>query len=103
MKYDFIDIILKILIVLGTILIIYWFIQLILGNSPTISQFNTGLILVIVGLIAHLYHSTGKFSQFIEGTFPRFEKNIQVSFDRIKNDFDTIKDDMNLVKKKLKI
>ncbi len=55
-----------------------------------------GLILVVIGLIVCLYYSTGKFSQFIEGTFPRFEKNIENSFKRIKKD-------MGSIKKKLKV
>ena len=95
-KIDYIDLILKILIVLGTLLIIYWFIQIMLGGSPTIEQFIIGLISVIITLIVHLYYNVGKFNQFINGTFPRFEKNIEISFNKIK-------EDIELIKKKLKI
>ncbi len=47
-EIDFVDLILKILIVLGTILVLYWFIQLMFGGSPSFEQFNIGLILVVV-------------------------------------------------------
>ena len=75
MKKDYIEIILKSLIILGVILIVYWFLQLVFGGSPTLSQFNSGFIFVIVGLVVHLYYKFGMFNQFTEGTFPRFEIN----------------------------
>lgn len=95
-KIDFVDIVLKVLIILATILVVYWFIQIIFGGSPTIEQFIIGLISVIITLIVHLYYNSGKFNQFIEGTFPRFEKNVESSFNRIK-------EDITLIKKKLKV
>ena len=95
-KIDFIEIILKILIILSAILVVYWFAQIMFGGSPTTEQFIIGLILAMITLIAHLYYNAGKFNQFIEGTFPRFEKSVESSFSKIK-------EDINLIKKKLKI
>jgi len=102
-KIDFIDIILKILIVLAAILITYWFAQIMFGGSPTIEQFIIGLILAMVTLITHLYYNVGKFNQFVEGTFPRFEKNIESSFNKTKESINELKSDLSLIKKKLKI
>ena len=95
-KTDYFDLILKIIIVLLTILIVYWFFQLMFGGSPSLTQFNNGLILILVGLVVQLYYKFGKFSQFMEGVFPRFENNVENSFNRMK-------EDMGLIKKKLKI
>ena len=102
-KTNFVDIILKILIILGAILVIYWFIQIMFGGSPTIEQFIIGLILAVMTLVVHLYYNAGKFNQFTEGTFPRFEKNIESSFNKTKEEMNVIKEDLNLIKKKLKI
>ena len=103
MKADYFDIFLKVLTILGIILIVYWFIQLMLGGSPSLSQFNAGLIFVLVSLVVNLYYKSGKFSQFIEGTFPRFEKSMENSFNRVKEDMKEIKMGVGLIKKKLKI
>ena len=107
---DYIDLIIKIFLVLATILVIYWFIQIMLGGSPTTEQFIIGIILVLVGLIVNLYYASGKFNQFVNGTFSRFEKNIENSFNKTKDDMNSlnenmlsIKDDINLIKRKLKI
>jgi len=103
MKIDYIDIILRVLIVSGVILIVYWFFQLMFGESPTVEQFIVGFIFVLAGLIVHLYYRSGEFSQFVKGTFPRFEKNVEGSFNRMKEDMSLLKGDMDLIKKKLKI
>ena len=96
MKIDYIDIILRILIVSGVVLIVIWFFQLMFGGSPTIDQFIMGFIFVLVGLIVHLYYRSGEFSQFVKGTFPRFERNVEQSFMRMKEDMDLIKNKLNI-------
>ena len=73
------------------------------GGSPTTEQFIIGIILVLVGLIVHLYYTSGKFDQFVNGTFPRFEKNIENSFNKVKENINELKQDLNLIKRKLKI
>ena len=95
-KIDYFDLILKIIIILLGILVIYWFIQLIFGGSPLLTQFNNSLILILIGLIVHLYYKIGKYSYFTENIFPKFERNVENSFDKIRGD-------MSLIKKKLKI
>ncbi len=109
-KIDYFDLFLKILMVLATILVVYWFIQILFGGSPTTDQFIIGIILIIVSLVIHLNYKSGIFNQFINGTFPRFEKNVEQSFNRIKEDISSLKSDtsllkqdLNLIKKKLKI
>lgn len=96
MKKDIFDLILKIIIALLALLVIYWGIQLIFGGSPTLSQFNNSLILILIGLIVHLYYKFGSFDYFINGTFPRIEKNIEHSFNKMK-------EDISLIKNRLKI
>tara|TARA_Y100000034_G_C6554711_1_gene239807 strand:- start:183 stop:497 length:315 start_codon:yes stop_codon:yes gene_type:complete len=102
-KTDYIDIILKTIILLGVVLIIYWWFELMFGGSPPISQFNAGLIFLITGLVVHLYYKFGAFSQFSMGTFPMFEKNIEKSFIKIREDMVLIKNDMESIKNKLNI
>lgn len=102
-KIDYFDLFLKILMVLATILVVYWFIQILFGGSPTTDQFIIGIILIIVSLVIHLNYKSGIFNQFIEGTFPRFEKDIELSFNKVKEDMNELKQDLNLIKKKLKI
>jgi len=96
MKIDYVDIVLRIVIVSGVVLIVIWFFQLMFGGSPTAEQFIIGFMFVLVGLIVHLYYRSGEFGQFIRGTFPRFERNVEQSFMRMK-------EDMDLIKKKLKV
>ena len=109
-EIDYIDLIIKVFLILATILVVYWFIQIMFGGSPTTEQFIIGIILVLIGLIVQLYYASGKFNQFVNGTFPRFEKNIESSFNRAKEDMNSLKENMSaiksdikLIKKKLKI
>ena len=46
---NFFDIIVDIIIIVLSILVIYWFIQLIFGGSPGLSEFNFALIILIIG------------------------------------------------------
>lgn len=93
---DYFDLVLKIIITLLAILVIYWAIQLIFGGSPTLTQFNNSLILILIGLIVHLYYRFGSFDYFINGTFPRIEKNIEQSFDKMKEDIISIKNKLKI-------
>jgi len=47
-KIDYFEIILKIFILFGVVLIVYWFFQLMFGGSPSIEQFNMGFIFMLV-------------------------------------------------------
>jgi len=101
-KIDYFDLIMKIIIFLLGILVIYWVIQLIFGGSPTLTQFNNSLILILIGLTVHLYYKIGKFSH-IENVFFKLEKNIENSFNKTKRDMNLLKQDISLIKKRLKI
>ncbi len=61
-RIDYFEIVLKTLIILGVLLIIYWFFQLMFGGSLTLEQFNVGFIFVLIGLIVHLSYKSGKFN-----------------------------------------
>jgi len=76
---------LKIIIIASAAIAIYWLIQLIIGHSPPLSSMNTIFIVMIIGMLFHLYREVG-------------EMKIDM-----KHSFTKIKDDMNLIKKKLKV
>jgi len=82
-KSNVFDIILKIILILVAILIIYWFIQLLFGKSPTLSQFNAALIIMIMGFLVKLYREIG-------------ETKVEIRYS-----FNKTKEDINSIKKKL--
>lgn len=84
-KKSMIDIIINIIIILLTILIIYWFFELIFGGSPTLTEFNFALIILMAGLLFKIYREIGE---------------IRIG---MKHSFYNIKNDMSLIKNKLKI
>lgn len=85
MKRNLLDMIVDIILFLLVFLIIYWAIQLILGGSPDLSQFNSAFIIAIIGLFFKVYREIGE---------------IKVG---MRYSFNHIKEDMSLIKKKLKI
>lgn len=91
-KIDIFDTILNIIIILLTILAIYWFIQLIFGSTPSVSDFNFILITILASFFIKLYREVGE-----------TKVEMKNNFSGIKNGFVNIKKDMNLIKKKLKI
>ena len=84
-RIDYFDLFLKVIIILAAILIVYWFFQLLFGGSPTHSQFNSLLVVMIIGVLFKVYREIGE---------------IGIG---IKHSFINIKKDINLVKNKLNI
>lgn len=95
-RIDYLEVVLKTLIVSGVVLIVYWFFQLMFEGSPTVEQFILGFMFVLVWLIVHLYYRFGEFSQFVKGTFLGFEGNVEQSFTRMKEDLNLIKGKLNI-------
>ena len=83
-KTNFFNIVWKIITILLIILIVYWFIELIFGGSPELSQFNFALIILMIGFLIKIYREIG-------------EMNVG-----IKHSFISIKEDICLIKGKLK-
>ncbi|MEK6926180.1 MAG: hypothetical protein AABW50_02790 [Nanoarchaeota archaeon] len=80
-----IDIIINVIIIILSILVIFWFIQLIFGGSPGLSEFNFALIILITSFIIKICREIGE---------------IKVG---VKHSFINIKSDIDLIKKKLKV
>jgi len=91
-KRNLLDIIINIIIILAFVLAVYWFIQLMFGHTPDLSDFNSILIVMIIGFLFHLYREVGE-----------IKVGIKHSFINIKEDINIIKTDDNLIKKKLKV
>ncbi len=91
-KISIFDIILNIIIILLTLLIIYWFIKLFFGGSPDLSEFNFALIALLGSFLIKLYREVGE-----------IKIGMKYSFIKIKEDISSIKESMNLIKKKLKV
>lgn len=91
-KVNYFDLMLKIIIALLAILVIYWFLELIFGGSPELSEFNFALIILVAGLLFKIYREIG-------------EAKIETRYiyNGTKEGFNKIKKDMSLIKKELKI
>ncbi len=96
---DVIDIIVKIIFFISVIVIIVWSIQLLLGGSPTVTQFNSMFIVLIVTLLFGLM----KFMFSLNREIGEIKVGMKHSFNKVKNDMDLIKEDLNLIKGKLKV
>jgi len=59
-KKNILDIIVDIIIILTFILAIYWFFQLLFGGSPSLSEFNSLLIVMVAGILFNLYREMGE-------------------------------------------
>lgn len=91
-KTNFFDIILNIILILLAILIVYWFIQLILGGSPEVSEINFVLIMFMGGFLVKLYREVGE----IKIEMKYFSSGIKESFNKIKGDMDLIKEELKI-------
>jgi len=98
-KRNLFDIILNIIIVILSALVIYWLIQLIFGGSPSLSEFNFSMIILMVGFLFKIYREMGEMK--IDSRY--MSKGVKEGFKNIKDDISHIKSDMNLIKKKLKV
>lgn len=86
------DIFLNIILILLSALILYWFMQLLFGGSPGLSEFSVGLIILLSGFFVRMYRETGE-----------IKVTMKHSFIKIREDMGSLKQDMESVKKKLKI
>ena len=73
------------------IIAIYMLLLKITGHSPTLDTILTTFIGILAMGLLNLYYHFGDFNHFIKETFPRFEKKIQESFERVKEDLTEIK------------
>lgn len=80
------------IIIILAILVIYWFIQLLLGGSLGLSEFNFAIIILMAGILFKVYREVGEI---------KVETN-HISIG-VKEGFNKIKEDTLLIKKKLKI
>lgn len=86
-KRNSLDITINIILILLVILIVYWWFQLMFGGSPTIVQFNSILIVMIIGFLF-------KFNR----EFGEFKVKTVNSFDNIKQDINGIRQDVGEIK-----
>ena len=98
-KIDVFDIIINIIIIILSILVIYWLIKLILGGSPDLSQINFALIILMAGFLIKLYREAGEINVEIK----HLSMGVKEGFNKIKEDMNSLKNDTNLIKRKLKI
>lgn len=103
MKYDYLPLILKCVVVILAVLLLYWGIQLLLGGSPTLEQYLAAFTAALIALVVQLYYRTGKLTGFVEETFPRFERIVETSFSKMRQDIISIKSDVASINRKLKI
>ncbi len=75
-----------------SLLVLYWFIQLLLGGSPGLNEFNFGLIVLILGFMVKMYRELGE-----------MKIGMQHSFIKIKEEMTQIKEPVALIQKKLKV
>lgn len=90
-KIDYFDLVTKAVMWILGIIAIYMLVLKITGHSPAIDAILTTFTGVIAMGLLNLYYHFGEFNHFIKETFPRFEKNIQESFERVKEDLAEIK------------
>lgn len=90
-KIDYFDLLTKAAMWILGIIAIYMLVLKIIGHSPTIDAILTTFTGVIAMGLLNLHYHFGELNHFINGTFPRFEKNIQESFERVKEDLAEIK------------
>ncbi len=105
-KKSIFEIFLDIILILLSILVIYWLIELIFGGSPTLSEFMLGLVLILATLFIKLNREVGETK--IE--MKHISKGVKEGFNKIKEDITKTKEDINninnnleLIKSKLKI
>ena len=91
-KTDIWDIIVNTIIIVAFVIAVYWFFQLLFGGSPDLSEFNSLLIIMIVGVLFNLYREIGE-----------IKVGMKYSFEKIRDDISLIKEDVGLIKKKLKV
>jgi len=97
-KRNIFDIFLNIVIILLSLIVIYWAFQLIFGGSPELSQFNSVLIILLGGLFIKVYREVG----VVEVEMKHVSLDVKHGFNNMKKDMNLIRKDLNLIKGKLK-
>jgi len=98
-KLSLFDIILNIILLLLSVIVIFWMIQLILGGSPTLSEINFFLIISLGGFFIKIYRESGINTNEIK----HLSRGVKEGFERVKEDMNLLKEDTGLIKKKLKV
>ncbi len=98
-KKNIFNIIINTIIILLAILVIYWFIELIFGGSPGLSEFNFAAIILMASFFFKVYREIGETK--IE--MKHVSIGVKDGFGKIKEDMSSLKNDMSLIKKKLEI
>jgi hypothetical protein len=80
--------ILDIVIILLIILILFWFIQLFFGGSPTLTEFNFTLILMIAGFLIKLYREMGE----VKVELKHLSSDVKEGFSRVREDTRELKE-----------
>jgi len=100
---DILDIIAKIIIVIGTVVVAYLSLQFIFGNSPDLSQINSMLIGIVVTVLFSITITFMKTFSNLNREIGEIKIGMKHSFIKVKDDMNILKNDMSLIKKKLKI
>lgn len=87
---DYIDLILKTLVVVFGAIAAYWIILKIIGRSPDLSEINLILIVMLITATTNFYYKFGEF----KGKMEEFRHNTKESFSRVKDDLIQAKNDI---------
>ena len=98
-KKNLFDVILNIVVIILSILVVYWLLQLLFGGSPSLSEFNFSLIILVISFLFKIYREMGE----MKTETKYMSKGVKEGFKNIKEDINYIKGNMDLVKKKLKV
>ncbi len=96
-KFDILELVVKIVTIVSAIIIIYWGIELLFGGSPSLSEFNSMFIVMIMGVLFMFAKSFSKFNREVG----EMKVDVKHSFNNMKRDMGEIKNDMEGIKKKL--
>mgnify|MGYP007077538691 CR=1 FL=1 len=80
-----INLLVNVIVIVSAIIIIYWAIELLFGGSPTLTEFNFLLIVMVMGILFKLYRELGE-----------IKVGIKHSVTNIRSDINLIKSKMNL-------
>jgi len=94
---DIIDIIVKIIVVITAIIAIYWAIQLLFGGSPTLNQFNSILVVMMIGILFNVVYKISNLNREI-GEIKISMKHLSIG---VKESFINIKKDIEFIKNKM--
>lgn len=93
MKKDLVDIIVRIVFLIISIVLIYWMVQILLGGSPALSQVNA---MFIVGIITILFTMMKSYSD-INREVGEIKIGIKEGFQRVREDIKRLE---NIIREK---